>query len=585
MSSNHNTVVLGFDALDFNYLDAFESSLPNFASLRESGVEAPLESTFPPWTGSAWPSMYTGTDPSHHGTYGFFHHTDGYPSDDVLVTRDHVREPAIWNYLTAISEPVVVLNVPVTHPAEPVEGVLVPGYLAHEEDAGYPEGVRDELSEAIGEEYRIYSEAETSEDCDDKEGSSLDLIRMRGEAAEYLLTEYDWRVAVVQVQKTDTVFHDFDDREAFRRAYERADEVLGRVRAAADDANVVVCSDHGMGRVDGYTVYVNEILRNAGFVETTTDSSGPSLMTEKATLTGTASDSDGSAAASGGGPSVTGQVVSAATATLDRVGVSPGDAYALATRLGLGGVPLERSLLRGGVGRQRGRGLGRIDGLLPEHRTRGAGESGGPRTRGRRHARGVRAGPRRPDSDALGPPHARRRPRLRVGQTARGGVRRSLRGVRLRRAVHASRHEPRPQHEPHRTGVRAGERPRPQARRGVPRRGSGVRGRQRRVRPRPPLAHRRGPDSDGCRGSRRARPDDRRGARGPALGVGRAGRLRRGPLRQRRLAGRRPGRRRVGRGASERPRLHLSGPRLLASLRSSRAGAIAVPCGLQLLKQ
>ncbi|MFC4448405.1 alkaline phosphatase family protein [Halorussus aquaticus] len=336
MSSNHNTVVLGFDALDFNYLDAFESSLPNFASLRESGVEAPLESTFPPWTGSAWPSMYTGTDPSHHGTYGFFHHTDGYPSDDVLVTRDHVREPAIWNYLTAIAEPVVVLNVPVTHSAEPVEGVLVPGYLAHEEDGGYPEGVRDELTEAIGEEYRIYSEAETSEDCDDEEGSSLDLIRMRGEAAEYLLTEYDWRVAVVQVQKTDTVFHDFDDRETFRRAYERADEVLGRVRAVADDANVVVCSDHGMGRVDGYTVYVNEILRNAGFVETTTDPSGPSLMTEKATLTGKSSESDGSAAAAGGGRSVTGQVVSAATATLDRVGVSPGDAYALATRLGLG---------------------------------------------------------------------------------------------------------------------------------------------------------------------------------------------------------------------------------------------------------
>ncbi|WP_137287216.1 alkaline phosphatase family protein [Halorussus salinisoli] len=335
MSNKHNTVVLGFDALDFRYLDRFESSLPNFESLRAEGVEAPLESTFPPWTGSAWPSMYTGTDPSHHGTYGFFHHTDGYPDDDVLVTRDHVREPAVWNYLTAIEEPVIVLNVPVTHPAEPVEGVLVPGYLAHEEDAGYPEGVRDELSDAIGEQYRIYSEAETSEDCDDERGSSLDLIRMRGKAAEYLLTEYDWRVAIVQVQKTDTVFHSFDDRETFRRAYERADDVLGRVREVAGDANLVVCSDHGMGRVDGYTVYINEILRNAGFVETTTDSSGPSLMTEKATLTGKASD-DETAGSATAGRSVTGQVVSAATTTLGRVGVTPGDAYALATRLGVG---------------------------------------------------------------------------------------------------------------------------------------------------------------------------------------------------------------------------------------------------------
>ncbi|MFC7080033.1 alkaline phosphatase family protein [Halorussus caseinilyticus] len=335
MSNEHNTVVLGFDALDFDYLDRFESSLPNFAALRESGVEAPLESTFPPWTGSAWPSMYTGTDPSHHGVYGFFHHTDDYPDEDVLVTRDHVRKPAVWNYLTALEEPVVVLNVPVTHPAEPVEGVLVPGYLAHEEDAGYPEGVRDELSNALGEEYRIYSAAETSEECEDERGSSLDLIRMRGAAAEYLLTEYDWRVAIVQVQKTDTVFHEFDDRATFRRAYERADDVLGRVREAASEANVVVCSDHGMGRVDGYTVYINEILRDAGFVETTTDSSGPSLMTEKATLTGKAAD-DVAGGGATGTRSVTGQVVSAATATLGRVGISPGDAYALATRLGVG---------------------------------------------------------------------------------------------------------------------------------------------------------------------------------------------------------------------------------------------------------
>jgi predicted AlkP superfamily phosphohydrolase/phosphomutase len=341
MSSNNRTVVLGFDALAFDYLDEFSSSLPNFEAFRESGVEAPLDSTFPPWTGSAWPSMYTGTDPSHHGTYGFFHHTDRYPDEDVLVTRDHVREPAVWNYLTAMDEPVVVLNVPVTHPAEPVEGVLVPGYLAHEEDAGYPEGVRDEISEAVGEQYRIYSAAETGDDHGDKRESYLDAIRMRGAAAEYLLTEYDWRVAVVQVQKTDTVFHDFGDRETFRRAYERADEVLGRVRDVAGDANVVVCSDHGMGEVDGYTVYLNEILREEGFVETSTDSSRPSLMTEKAALTGnggggTGDGDGGGTSEASGGPSVTGRVVSAATGALGRVGISPGDAYAMATRLGVG---------------------------------------------------------------------------------------------------------------------------------------------------------------------------------------------------------------------------------------------------------
>lgn len=106
------------------------------------------------------------------------------------------------------------------------------------------------------------------------------------------------------------------------------------MEAAGDDANVVVCSDHGIGPVDGYTVYLNEILRQAGFVETTTEANKPSLGTEKATLTGEA-DAGGDGGAGASGTTMTGRAVSAATAALGRVGVTPGDAYALACRVGV----------------------------------------------------------------------------------------------------------------------------------------------------------------------------------------------------------------------------------------------------------
>ncbi|WP_158056468.1 alkaline phosphatase family protein [Halorussus halophilus] len=335
MTNENATVIVGFDALDFKYLDEFADSLPNFSALRDEGVEAPLESTFPPWTGSAWPSMYTGTDPSHHGVYGFFHNDDDYPDQDELVTRNRVRSPAIWNYLAARGEPTVTLNVPVTHPAEPVEGVLVPGYLAHEDDAGYPEEIRDEISEAIGEEYTIYSRGETSDDKAEKLAGYLDLVEIRGKAAEHLLETHDWTVAFVQIQKTDAVFHNFDEANEFRQVYERADEVLGRVmEIAGDDTNVVVCSDHGIGPVDGYTVYLNEILRQAGFVETTTEANKPSLGSEKAVLTGEA-EAGGNGGTTEAGATMTGRAVSAATSALGRVGVTPGDAYALACRVGV----------------------------------------------------------------------------------------------------------------------------------------------------------------------------------------------------------------------------------------------------------
>jgi predicted AlkP superfamily phosphohydrolase/phosphomutase len=330
MTSDNSTrtVVLGFDALDFRYLDSFDASLPNLSALRESGVEAPLDSTFPPWTGSAWPSMYTGTDPGHHGVFSFFDYEDSDPDSAQLVSRSDVEQPALWDYLTAEGVPSIVLNVPVTHPADPIEGVLIPGYLAPEDADGYPSDVRAELEEELGRPYRIYSRAESSDDKAEKLAGYLDLIELRGEAATYLLSEYEWEVAVIQVQKTDAVFHNFDDTAAFRQVYERADALVGDVQAAVDDdTNIVVCSDHGMGPTDGYGIYVNDVLAKHGIVEPSSESSHRSLATEKSTLTAQTVDHTETEHS----PLVT--TLSKVASTLP---VAPGRVYNTAERVGLG---------------------------------------------------------------------------------------------------------------------------------------------------------------------------------------------------------------------------------------------------------
>jgi len=329
MSSGVRTIVVGFDALDFAYLDRFAESLPTFRRLRKDGIEASLESTLPPWTGSAWPSMYTGTDPSYHGVYDFFAN-NRYPDKTTVITRNDVCQPAIWNYLSDEGIPSVVLNVPVTHPAEPIEGALIPGYLAPEDVGGYPDGIRDDLSAALGEEYRIYSRAETAADPDEKLTGYLELIDLRRRAATELLTSREWEVAILEVQKTDAVFHNFDDEAAHRQVYRAADEFLASILDAVDQpVNVVVCSDHGMGRKRGYAIYLNEILRDHGYVEAVADGSERSLASVKTELTGEAGD-DGSRR---------GQVARAATglqSALRRVGVTPADVYAAARRLGIG---------------------------------------------------------------------------------------------------------------------------------------------------------------------------------------------------------------------------------------------------------
>ena len=331
MSDADRTIVVGFDGLDFRYLDQYD--LPTFDALRADGVEAPLSSTFPPWTGSAWPSTYTGSTPDHHGAFSFFDFADRTPTDAPLLSRNEVRLPAIWDYLGDREARSIVLNVPVTHPADEIEGVLVPGYLAPEHEAGHPDGIRAEISDAIGREYRIYTEIETDGADADKLDSYVDLVRSRGEAAGYLLDAYDWEFAFIQVQKTDAVFHDFEEDEAFKRVYRAADEVLDTVRSAAPDANVIVCSDHGIGPIDGSQVAVNEVLRRAGFLESAPDGDLPSLGDKK-----TSFDEEDGAEQKGerkAPTSTSARAAAAAESMLRAVGLTPDDAYAVTKQLGV----------------------------------------------------------------------------------------------------------------------------------------------------------------------------------------------------------------------------------------------------------
>jgi predicted AlkP superfamily phosphohydrolase/phosphomutase len=322
------TIVFCFDALDFHYLNEFQDSLPNLTALRSAGVEQSLRSTFPPWTASAWPSMYTGVDPSEHGVYGFFTY-DGYPNTGKIVTRTDVRAPALWNYLSERDVSSVVLNMPVTHPVDPIEGVLIPGYFAPENAPGHPEKIRAELDDALDKPYRIYSKHELANDKRQKLAGYLDLIEGRARAAEELLSTRDWSLAVVQVQKTDAVFHNFHDQDDFRQVYAAADNVIGTVLDAVDSQpNVILCSDHGIGPVQGYSVHVNELLREGGFVKPADEDTAPLMQDIKPTLIGNGPNRTEETARSE-------HVISRLVDLLRRVGVTPSDVYAGASRLGI----------------------------------------------------------------------------------------------------------------------------------------------------------------------------------------------------------------------------------------------------------
>src|SRR6056297_2770406 len=113
-SSSLQTVLLGLDAACLPVLNRLSNAvIPTVNRLISDGYVEELESQLPPWTPSAWPSLYTGVNPGRHGAFGFLTF-DGYDWD--VVDRTDVKEYAVWELLDQHGHESVVVNVPVTHP-------------------------------------------------------------------------------------------------------------------------------------------------------------------------------------------------------------------------------------------------------------------------------------------------------------------------------------------------------------------------------------------------------------------------------------------------------------------------------------
>lgn len=289
-ASSLRTLVVGIDGACESVLETVSEAgaTPGLDQILEAGATEPMASHVPPWTPSAWPTMYTGVNPGKHGVFGFLSFDD---YDWEVVDHADVRAWSLWELLDRHDVRSVVVNVPVTYPARPFDGALVPGYVAPEDAGCHPEGLMDELREELGD-YRIYG-PEGDRSREQLLSDYRELTRMRGEAFRYLLDEYDPEFGFVQFQQTDTVCHELpDDEGALTEVYAAMDYELRAILRETDPDAVFVVSDHGIGPYDGVECRVNDLLADHGFVKTTRASGG---MPSWSTLARGGDDDGGSA--------------------------------------------------------------------------------------------------------------------------------------------------------------------------------------------------------------------------------------------------------------------------------------------------
>ncbi|WP_254274304.1 alkaline phosphatase family protein [Haloarcula marina] len=265
------TLLLGLDGTCHPVLDPLldDGLLPTLESVFERSVTGALTSQLPPWTPSAWPSLYTGVNPGKHGVYGFLRF-DGYDYDVVDATD--VRAHSLWELLDYHDKSSVVVNVPVTAPASEIDGAVIPGYVSPEDPPGHPEGILDDVREAIGE-YSVYGPMDTPGEAE--LGDIAAHTRTRGDAFAYLVDRFDPDFGFLEFQQTDTVFHRRPtDEAAIECVFSSVDDAVATALEAADPDNVVVVSDHGIGEYNGYEIRVNECLRDWDLLEATAGGEG-----------------------------------------------------------------------------------------------------------------------------------------------------------------------------------------------------------------------------------------------------------------------------------------------------------------------
>jgi predicted AlkP superfamily phosphohydrolase/phosphomutase len=280
--SPSKVLVIGLDGATFDLIKpwAAEGYLPTLDRLMREGAHGALHSTIPPMTAPAWTSFATGTNPGQHRLYDWIaREPDSYRFTPVTALDG--RAPTIYTLLSQADRRVCTLNVPMTYPPVPVNGVTVSGMPAPSTRSTftYPSSLYQDIIQAVGD-YILYPDPGQAY-SDSGVDAFLDRLYratdLRVRTFDYLRGREAWDFAMMVFNGTDTISHalwKYMDRthplhdpdryvkygSAIRDYYQYIDTHLSRiVESLHDDTTLIIMSDHGFGPFHKF-IHVNNWL-------------------------------------------------------------------------------------------------------------------------------------------------------------------------------------------------------------------------------------------------------------------------------------------------------------------------------------
>lgn len=255
--------------------------LPLLKRLFDEGVGGTLLSTVPWATPTAFASLATGTNPGQHGIYDFGKLIGDDYTAFVPTNGRHIVGHSLWKLLSDAGLSSLVINMPMTYPAEAINGRLIAGipYPGGSPQLCHPPDLLPELAERGWDLARNASD-DLGGSYADYYAGLVDLVKTRGEAVAWSLQQNQPDFTAVHFLETDQAQHRFwqfmpgeprhqpggPHTDAILRLYHVVEQAMAQILAAVDDDTILcVMSDHGFGPTR-HQVWLNNWLHQNGFL-------------------------------------------------------------------------------------------------------------------------------------------------------------------------------------------------------------------------------------------------------------------------------------------------------------------------------
>jgi len=279
----HPTFIIGLDGATFDIIKPMVQAgfLPAIANLMSQGVHGPLKAWPNLNSAAAWSSIVTGYNPGMHGVHDFGSAPPqrGY-TWHPMTALDRKKDP-FWRLLSAKGKRVNIINVPISYPADPVNGFMLagmdtPGLSSH--GFAHPPELRDELGrQGIGYIIDVPNLGDLSRKHPDKLPIEVrKMVEARSRTILYLM-EKPWDAFMAVFVATDRVQHYYWPKEEFslekrewapiRETYQLIDSFLGDTLTRMDkDTTLLLVSDHGFGSMLVANRLLNHLFAKLGLL-------------------------------------------------------------------------------------------------------------------------------------------------------------------------------------------------------------------------------------------------------------------------------------------------------------------------------